>query len=176
MADGNKDRPMPFSADSVDPAQNLPLMVALGRLVVRASELDKEVGEVLVRLCDPWTKECLRQKSVHWKLTALKSIVDQIKDSDPVLAELSEFCVCCVSQLRERNSPVHSTYIIDEDGIVKWDPKREPKFVQPDDIEKTASELHRLAQKAVLFNRQVRDLRRFAGIIEGKYVPAQRSR
>jgi hypothetical protein len=164
---------MPFRTDSVDPTQNGPLMIALGRLVVRASELDKEVGEVLTRLCDPETKKFLNRKSLHWKLIALESIVDQIKDKDQVLSDLSEFCRGCVSQLPERNSPVHSTYLRYEDGTVKWDPRRGPEVVQPDDVERKAAKLHRLAKRAVFFNKQVRDLRQF-GIIEGEYAPARR--
>jgi hypothetical protein len=164
---------MPFP-EIYDPTRNCPLMIALGRLVVRAAELDQEVGELLKRLCDPNTKKCVNRKSLRWKLEALKSIIHQIKNRHQILSELSQFCCDCLSHLEKRNSPVHSTYLIDPDGIVKWDSRRGPELIQPDDIEKDATELGRLTKRAARFNRQVRDLRQFEpGIIDGEYAPAR---
>jgi len=148
-------------------------MIALGRLVVRASELDEEVGKVLKRLCDPRTKKEANRKSLRWKLEALKSIVSQIKSRHQALQDLSQFCCDCISQLPRRNSPVHSTYLIDEDGIVKWDPRSGPEVIQPDEIEKDAAQLRTLTKRAVHLHRQVRDLRQFEfGVIDGQYTPA----
>ncbi len=112
-----------FRTDSDDPTANEPLMMALGRLVVRASELDEDIGQVLARLCDRKTKKLSTRKSLYWKLCALKSISHQIKDLHEIFVDLFEFCCLCLSKLDDRNSPVHSTYLLDEDvGIIKWDP------------------------------------------------------
>ena len=54
---------MPFS-DTVDPTQDTALMIALGSLVVRSAELEKDVGELLARLCGPKTKTIFSKKSL----------------------------------------------------------------------------------------------------------------
>jgi hypothetical protein len=162
---------MTFRVDSDDPTANIPLMTALGRLVVRASELDEDIGAVLARLCDRKTKRRLSRKSLFWKLCALQSIAEQIRDVHKVFPDLFEFCSHCLSKLDDRNSPVHSTYLLDEDvGIIKWDPRRGPEVIQAEDIEKAATEIKWFADRAVAYNIQVRDLREF-GVLIGEYVP-----
>jgi hypothetical protein len=162
---------MAYRADTDDPTANVPLMTALGRLVVRAAELDEDVGASLARLCDRKTKKSLKRRSLYWKLSALQSIAAQLKEADELFVALSDFCSQCLAKLKDRNSPVHSTYLMDEElGIIKWDPRHGPEVIQAEDIERDAAELKRFADKAVEYNIRVRQLRAF-GVLKGEYVP-----
>jgi len=71
--------------------------------------------------------------------------------------EIVEFCSSVLDQLRARNSPVHSTWIIyvEEGGIAKWDPRRGPECITPNQIEEAAWALKGLAHKAVEYSMQV---------------------
>ena len=70
---------------------------------------------------------------------------------------------------------MHSTYLIDQDFRVKWDPRCGPEVIKPEDIESAANHLHRLSRRAIELNSQVRQVREFeAGILEAKYILAHR--
>lgn len=110
------------------------------------------------------------------KLDILRSLAAQIPKELPIADELSRFCTYCQDNLVSRNSPVHSTYIINGDGIVKWDPRRGPKSVIPEEIEKSAEALDGLKRKALEYGVDLLALRE-AGDLVGEFkVPPRPKR
>jgi hypothetical protein len=71
---------------------------------------------------------------------------------------LVEFCNDCLSLLvPDRNSAIHSTYIVDDHGVIKWDSLKDPEIVTPDELNEVAAKLHAAESRAITLGMDIRD-------------------
>jgi hypothetical protein len=155
----------------MDPTEHEPLMAAIGRIAVRAAELGDHI-DYCVSLLRPGTP---KWKSARLMLGAkLEAAMEAANEGtlarNPGLkAAFVELCNACLGLLPDRNSPVHSTYIVDDDGIVKWDNREGPEVVTVDGLNATATQFAGAASNALSLGLDIRDFIN-SGIVSARYL------
>jgi hypothetical protein len=136
------------------------LMAAIGRIAVRAAELGEQIDLILRRLrpnepAGKWHKLPLGLKLNE----AIKASNNGLMQANAGLRmALVEFCNDCLSLLvPNRNSAIHSTYILDDDGVIKWDSLKDPKIVTPDELNEVAAKFHAAESRAITLGMEIRD-------------------
>jgi len=94
--------------------------------------------------------------------TAIKASDEgQLNGNEGLRLCLVNFCNYCLTLLPDRNSAVHSTYNVDDDGIMKWDNsgREEPSYVTIDKVNADAQKLRAATDVAVQHLIDIRDYR-----------------
>ena len=128
---------------SDDIADNEPLMAAIGKIALRSAELGEIFDSIASRLDQAASKKC-RKSMLGFKVGLVRKVVEHA----PVLSgyprltqQFIEFCDDVDAILHERNSPIRSTFIQDDDSddsFVKWDNRHDPELVRIDDLNESA--------------------------------------
>jgi hypothetical protein len=143
-----------------DLAANEPLMVALGRIVLRSAELGEAVDD-LTRLLDPENSIRSRRLMLGQKLALAKTTAESVLFSAPELRQqLMCFYDDTLSLVKQhRNSPIHSTFLTDdvEGVVIMWNPKCEPELIRIDDLNQGAEQINAKTRRLRQFRHEIQN-------------------
>ena len=108
----------------------------------------------------------LARKSV--RTASLLSAYPQLK------ARFIQFCSDIEKILHERNNPLHSTFIVDdesEDVFHKWSNRNGPELIRVEDLNHSAEKFRACATNCLGFLLEMRDFKR-SGMISGRTIQA----
>jgi hypothetical protein len=136
------------------------LMAAIGRIAVRAAELGEHLDLILKRLrpSEPISKwhEMMLGRKLREVIAA--SAESKLHGNPGLQARIVQYCEAWRTMLvPDRNSAVHSTYILDEEGVIKWDNRDGPEVVTPDGLNAMAAKLHGAAINALSLSMDIKD-------------------
>ncbi len=136
-----------------DLAYNEPLMAAIGRIALRSSELAEIIDAVVDRL-DKVKGEKAKTLMLGAKLSLAKETVElTLANYAQLRDQFIEFCAHVHSLLHHRNSPLHSTFLADdEDGkFIKWDTKTGPELISIDDLNEYAGKFEHATNRCLQY-------------------------
>jgi hypothetical protein len=153
-----------------DLAHNEPLMAAIGRIALRSAELAEMLDAITWRLDhDAGKRSC--EKMLGQKIDIARKAAKSSLSPQPQLKDqFVEFCDHVSSLLRERNSPIHSTFIPndDEGSFIKWDARSGPEFINLENLNQVASKFEDATARCLQFLLEITDLQQ-TGIIGGQH-------
>ena len=145
-------------------AENEPLMAAIGRIALRSAELGETIDAIAGKL-DPRARLKCKGLMLGKKIELTKQIVERELASYPELVnQFRSFCNHVFSLLNDRNSPLHSTFLADDDEgarFIKWDSKIGPEVVSIADLNASAKAFEGATRKCLEYFLEVRDFKIF---------------